>query len=340
MKTLQKGLFACLAAAALLFAQSVAALERPHTPAEKAEAFTGAKQRTTDTQPEAEADEAKTPVQRLEKFKKIKMNILDLKCADCHAVIKGEKTRPEHDHGKCESCHTTETEHRQALIKGESPKGTMAMPKSKECSSCHKTDKKLMNWKFSAHSKAGGECTDCHAMHVSPLAKSPNLTASKMDKNSAMCVKCHQDVASAQNMRSHHPVKEGAMSCVSCHDVHGGAQTMLKSKNEQCLSCHQALRGPKVYEHAPVAEDCMSCHAPHGSSSRRLLTVSQPAVCLQCHSIAQGKHGYSSTSGFTEPAPNLTDPANRRTISGAVLRGCTNCHGAIHGSHQDPLLRY
>lgn len=335
MKTLHRGVPACLAVAALLFfAQPALAIERPQAPADKTESFAGAKQRVSDPQAALPSDEAKTPVQKLEHFKKTRMSILDLKCADCHALIKGEKTRPEHDHGDCESCHTTGTEHRQALIKGEDGKGTMAMPQSKECTSCHKADKKLMNWKFSSHSKAGGNCTDCHMVHVSPLAKtSSGLIGSKLDRNSSMCIKCHQDVASSLNMKSHHPVKEGAMSCVSCHDVHGGTQTTLKSKNEQCLSCHQAIRGPKVFEHAPVAEDCLSCHAPHGTSNRRLLTVSQPAVCLQCHSIAQGKHGYGTG---TEPSAQAGD----RRITGAVLRGCTNCHGAIHGSHQDPLLRY
>jgi DmsE family decaheme c-type cytochrome len=134
-------------------------------------------------------------------------------------------------------------------------------------------------------------------------------------------------------MRSHHPVLEGAMGCASCHDPHGGERTALKSKSEQCLACHQSHRGPKVFEHAPVVDDCVSCHAPHGAPNRGLLSVSQPAVCLQCHSIAAGKHGFGTGP---EPAPT----AGTRPISGTVLRGCTNCHGAIHGSQQDPLLRY
>ena len=277
------------------------------------------------------ADE-KTAVEKREDFKGTRSKaILYADCFDCHQSIKGEKARPEHNARNCESCHLGGDEHRQALIKGEQGRGTIAMPQNKDCEGCHKADRKLMNWKFSSHSKAGSNCTDCHTVHndCSPLAKKPNLTASKTDKNSTMCVKCHQDVAASQNMKSHHPVKEGAMSCISCHDMHGSDQTMLKSPSERCLTCHQAIRGPKVFEHAPVAEDCMSCHAPHGSPNRRLLTVSQPAVCLQCHSIAQGKHGYGTSNAV-----------GARTVSGAVLRGCTNCHGAIHGSHQDQLLRY
>lgn len=257
--------------------------------------------------------------------------IFELRCVDCHASVKDLPTKPAHYHGDCESCHTGGEEHRNALLKGQPGKGTIAFPQVKECLACHKDEKKLINWKFSEHSKAEGKCTDCHSIHTSAAAIKPNLTANKIDKNSATCTKCHQDVASRFNMSSHHPVKEGALSCTSCHDPHGSTHTTLQSKNDQCFSCHQALRGPMVFEHAPVVEDCMSCHNPHGSPNRRLLTVSQPMACLQCHSIAQGKHGY----GAAEPAA-----VGDRIISGAVLRSCTNCHSAIHGSQQDPVLRY
>lgn len=190
-----------------------------------------------------------------------------------------------------------------------------------------------MHWAFSDHNKAGGVCSDCHTIHNSPVSKGLSLSADRSDKNSAMCVKCHQDTNAQFKMRSHHPVQEGGMSCTGCHDPHGGGHAALKTKSEQCLGCHQAIRGPKVFEHAPVVEDCMNCHAAHGSPNRGLLSASQPAICLQCHSIAQGKHGFGTGA---EPGSK----SGTRIISGTVLRGCTNCHGAIHGSQQDPLLRY
>lgn len=254
-------------------------------------------------------------------------------CVDCHAEIKGTKARPGHDHGTCESCHTGGPGHLQAMLNAAPAKGTISLPESKECLGCHAGDKKLMNWHFSVHAKADGGCRTCHAIHESPVSETADRTFNRTDKASAKCISCHQEVRSQFNMASHHPVKEGGMSCSSCHDPHGGNQTLLKSSNERCLACHQAIRGPKVFEHAPVAEDCLSCHSPHGSTSRRLLTVSQPAVCLQCHAITQGKHG---TGTAVEP----TQTSGTRPIGGAVLRGCTNCHSAIHGSHQDPILRY
>lgn len=255
-------------------------------------------------------------------------------CISCHKEIKGMGARqPEHYHGECESCHVGGVGHRLAVTKGESGKGSIAKPRNSECTACHKNDRKLMNWAFNEHNKAGGSCTDCHEMHVSPVTRSTSLGAPKVDKNSAVCLKCHQDVNSQFRMHSRHPVLQGAMGCTSCHNPHGSDQAALKSKSEQCLTCHQSHRGPKVFEHAPVVEDCTSCHAPHGSPNRGLLSVSQPAVCLQCHSIAQGKHGRGTG---VEPSPQ----SGTRTISGSVLRSCTSCHGAIHGSQQDPLLRY
>ncbi len=254
-------------------------------------------------------------------------------CLDCHEEIKGVKARPQHDHGRCESCHAGGAGHVQAMMNDEPAPGSIALPDGPACLSCHAGNRKLMNWQFDAHAKAGSRCGDCHTIHGAPVSARTKLGANRSDPASARCAACHQDVRARFNMASHHPVQEGGMSCSSCHDPHGGRQTALRSSSEQCLTCHQALRGPMVFEHAPVTENCLNCHDPHGASSRRLLTVAQPSVCLQCHAIAQGKHGYGSG---TEP----TQTSGTRIISGAVLRSCTNCHSAVHGSHQDPLLRY
>jgi DmsE family decaheme c-type cytochrome len=278
----------------------------------------------------AEINDAKQKPEAIRSYS-AQQQAMDLKCMDCHESVLGIKTSPDNYHGNCDSCHTGGEQHRQALVKGEAGKGTIAFPQVKECLSCHQDEKKLMNWKFSEHNKAEGKCTDCHSIHASPATDKTTLGSNRIDKSSARCAKCHQDIASRFNMSAHHPLNEGAMSCSSCHDPHGSSNTALKTKNEQCLGCHQAVRGPMVFEHAPVVEDCMNCHDPHGSPNRRLLSVSQPMLCLQCHSIAQGKHGY----GTSEPSAVGT-----RTITGAVLRSCTNCHSAIHGSHQDPVLRY
>ena len=251
------------------------------------------------------------------------------KCLACHKGMEGGSATAV-AHAECESCHVDSGSDIQASLKAGA---AIKMPTNSDCTSCHKNDRKLMNWAFSAHNKAGSSCSDCHQIHGSSVSKGVRLSADKSDRNSAMCVKCHQDTGAEFKMRSHHPVQEGGMSCTGCHDPHGGGHTTLKSKTGQCLECHQAIGGPKVFEHAPVVEDCTNCHAPHGSANRGLLSTSQPSVCLQCHSIATSKHGFGS-----DPTPS--PKANSRIVSGSVLRGCTNCHGAVHGSQQDPLLRY
>ena len=240
-------------------------------------------------------------------------------CRQCHPSVKDSKFYAYHS--DCESCHGGGSVHASSLSKT-----NIAFPKSGECLNCHQRDSKIMNFKFSDHHRAGVNCAECHEIHAPKTEKAARAGINKMDKTSSSCIKCHQDVVARFNMPSHHPVKEGGLSCASCHDPHGGKQARLISKNEQCFKCHQAIRGPKVFEHAPVVEDCTICHNPHGSPNRRLLEVSQPVLCLQCHSVADNRHAQGSVAGAR--------------ISGAVLRSCASCHGSIHGSQQDPHLRY
>lgn len=239
-------------------------------------------------------------------------------CKTCHVAYQGHKV--DGYHSDCAACHTvTNPKH---LTEG--GKKNVKFPASDDCMACHKNnDHKRMNWSFSEHKKAQVECSDCHGTHSPKKPKQFNLALWKTDKQSAVCMDCHQDVAARFNMPSHHPLKEGALSCVSCHTPHSSHQTSLVSKNDQCFKCHQAIRGPKVFEHAPVVEDCTTCHNPHGTPNRRLLNLSQPMQCLQCHSMAL-----------------VTHPQTAGKISGVALRNCTSCHGAIHGSHIDPKLKH
>ena len=242
-------------------------------------------------------------------------------CKTCHVPYEEHKVNVYHR--DCLGCHTPEPKH---VVEG--GEGTVKFPKAENCLACHKNnDHRRMNWAFATHRKAGLECRHCHGIHstevhlqAGPEFKGPNIGLWKSDPKSALCMTCHKDVAARMNMPSHHPVKEGGLSCVNCHNPHGSKETTLAGPTEQCTRCHQNVRGPKVFEHAPVAEDCTICHNPHGSPNRRLLQVAQPMQCLQCHSITRNMHG---------------SPPN-----GAQLRNCTNCHSAVHGSHSDPLLKY
>jgi DmsE family decaheme c-type cytochrome len=121
------------------------------------------------------------------------------------------------------------------------------------------------------------------------------------------------------HQRSAHPLKDGQMDCVACHDPHGtSGEKLLRhaSTNELCYSCHQNMRGPFLWEHSPAREDCLTCHRPHGSNYPQLLQARVTQLCQSCHQ--QGPH---------------------QTVPGAPAsiwvgnRACLNCHMQIHGSN-------
>lgn len=225
------------------------------------------------------------------------------------------------------SCMTTNgSTQRQAISSGAGYVG------SAKCSSCHdeipgqfhdQTHARLVV----ADSKAFEQgCESCHgpaAEHVKSGGETGTIITGQN-----LCVRCHQDVEARFNLASHHPLKEGAVTCTSCHDAHGSKQATLTSTVETCTSCHQEARGPFAFEHAPAAENCTGCHNPHGSTQRSLLKMSEPMLCLQCHSLPNNRHG--QTAATTNGSP----------ITAAVLRNCSSCHSQVHGSSTDQHMRF
>ena len=237
-------------------------------------------------------------------------------CVTCHVAYEGHKAYAYHR--DCLNCHAPVTE--RHLVEG----GTgVGVPDSGDCLGCHENGSTTYtNWPFSAHGKARVDCRECHGIHRPGAPRQVNQAYWKTDEPSRRCLDCHLDVAARINMASHHPVQEGALSCISCHDPHGSEKLALWQRNERCFECHQAIRGPKMFEHAPVAEDCMICHNPHGSPNAGLLEIAQPIQCLQCHPLA-AVHKQTGSGRLT----------------GGQLRYCTACHAAVHGSHVDAKLR-
>ena len=103
----------------------------------------------------------------------------------------------------------------------------------------------------------------------------------------------------------------------------------MARQNESCTSCHREQTRPFVFEHEALREGCTVCHSPHGSINRKMLTESDPNLCLRCHAQVQG-------SGGTIYIGN-TDHTDLLKIGTCWTAGC---HTAIHGSNVDPLLRY
>ncbi len=252
-------------------------------------------------------------------------------CYRCHDVKEDQHTKGAHANVNCATCHAGAAEH-LTVAKARDPVKRPQKPDAAACLTCHKDDAKRMNWAFADHHKAGLECSSCHGLHKPKDVKRLDLSLWKADKTTALCATCHQDVLARFNMRSHHPVKEGALSCTSCHDQHGGKQTSLTSKTAECTQCHQAVRGPHAFDHAPVAEDCATCHNPHGSQNRKMLKLAEPMLCLQCHSVAGNRHG--------QPVGSANASGNGLIISATALRNCSSCYNAVHGSSIDQHLRF
>ena len=261
-------------------------------------------------------------------------------CTTCHSDIAANFRHAFHAQQgvDCESCHGPGSLHVQGggdISKIISFHQRSATDANGVCLSCHAQDARIRNWIAGPHASNKVRCTDCHQTHsyggkVGTKAEASlevmapgRLTASddlvpeskvimqpRWQANDA-CLRCHQSQRGEMSLPYHHPLREGKMSCADCHDPHGGAagnNLRMANTNQLCLSCHTQYRGPFSYQHPPVTENCLTCHTPHGSPNTNLLTVSQPALCMQCHSLHH--------NGANLPL------ADR----------CTDCHGSIHGS--------
>ena len=257
-------------------------------------------------------------------------------CAACHGEVADQLT--ETPHGKnafsrlssqgCEACHGPGSAH------AEDPDNPALHPRvdklsvsrqSAVCQSCHRGSSQFF-WPGSEHQKRNLSCLSCHSVHS---FKSENAQL-KAASTTESCLTCHKDVRAEMFKSSHHPIREGKMSCADCHNPHG-AQTakMIRaaSVNDQCYTCHTEKRGPFLWEHPPVRESCMSCHTPHGSNHIKLQKTSVPYLCQQCH--ANTRH--PGTLYDAARAPTLENPA---TGSNRLFnRACLDCHAAVHGSN-------
>jgi DmsE family decaheme c-type cytochrome len=234
----------------------------------------------------------------------------------------------------CEACHGSMAAHVAAgggkdtvgRILGKDSK-LSAKEKSESCLACHSTGHRN-EWKGSVHEKKGVSCVDCHSTHGGNKMNLAKETEAKT------CAQCHPQINSLMNRNSHHPIKEGKITCGDCHKPHGSDFKKLlgsPNANETCFKCHAEKRGPFVWEHRPVTEDCAICHTPHGSSHSKLMVERADFLCQSCHSISRHPGTPYSINPGTNGSNNWQKMGS--SASRVVYKGCINCHSNIHGSN-------
>jgi DmsE family decaheme c-type cytochrome len=261
-------------------------------------------------------------------------------CAACHGDLAEHlKSTP---HGKsvfaslapqgCETCHGPGSAH------VEDPTNTALQPRitrldvqaqSQVCQKCHSGGNQFF-WPGSVHETRNLSCITCHGIHSFKSQTGQLKAASTVEA----CVVCHKDVRAQMWKTSHHPIREGKMTCTDCHNPHGSTTPRLikaDSINDQCTTCHADKRGPFLWEHPPVLENCLNCHTPHGSNHIKLQKTSVPYLCQQCHAnIQHPSVPYDRTTQADIPqGPDGESGASNRLFN----RACLNCHAQIHGSN-------
>ena len=247
-----------------------------------------------------------------------------------HEAVEKDKKRG-FETKACESCHGPGSKHAESMLGADIRNPAKISPAAADrvCLTCHLNQPTHVGRIASSHAKNQVACVACHSIHRNGPE---GLVARRTADINQQCASCHQDVWASFQQPYTHRLTQGAMSCVDCHNPHGkfeprSLQT-VGANEPGCLKCHSDMRGPFVYEHAPVKiEGCMACHQPHGSANSRMLTrpiVRQ--VCQECHANLQAlPPPRGGTLGSIPPA--IHDLASPR------FQLCTNCHQKVHGSN-------
>jgi predicted CXXCH cytochrome family protein len=237
------------------------------------------------------------------------------------------------------SCSTTnQTVMAPPLIEGANFVG------NKVCAECHTNYARV--FPASPHARVHAEsgkmigqsgCESCHgpgSKHVAGGGGRGKFIINPRN-DPTTCFQCHLEIDAEFRLPQRHPVLEGRMSCVQCHDPHGfdifkpsGGLAMARL-NQSCSQCHRDQSRPVVFEHEALREGCIVCHTPHGSINSKMLVERDLNLCLRCHAQVQIAPGRIAI-GKEDHTLHL----RQGTCYSA------GCHTAVHGSNVNPHLRY
>jgi predicted CXXCH cytochrome family protein len=157
-------------------------------------------------------------------------------------------------------------------------------------------------------------------------------------RDPAACFECHLQTHAEFDLPQRHPVIEGKMNCVQCHDPHGmdimkpGGGLAMARLNQSCAQCHREQTRPVTFPHEAMRDGCTVCHQPHGSINPKMLVQPDLNLCLRCHAQVQGPG--------VKPGDLVIGKINHSTLVSRGACWSSGCHTAVHGSNVSPHLFY
>src|SRR5512145_506899 len=135
----------------------------------------------------------------------------------------------------CESCHGPGKAHAdQGGGKGRDAKlitfakndPTPVERRNETCLTCHTKGNRVF-WKGSPHDGRDVACTSCHRIMQDHSPRAQLAKATEIET----CGTCHIQKRAQQMRSSHMPLREGKMTCTSCHNPHGTVTPALLKEN-------------------------------------------------------------------------------------------------------------